>query len=91
MDYPEDDYEFAGLYGMHDMFALNQFLANSNKFFIFKSEFKGQHRIYVTDISTRKVKMLRIPNVTKSNIRCGNYRLMGVFEDTIIVNYSEPT
>ena len=35
--------------------------------------------------------MLRIPNVTKPNLRVGDYSLMRIFEDTIIINYNEPS
>jgi len=66
-----------------------QFVADSNKFFLFESEFKGQHRIYFLDTTTKEVKMLRIPKVTKANLRLGSYQLMRVFEDTLVINYSE--
>lgn len=36
--------------------------------------------------------MLRVPNVTDaSDLRKGDYTLMRVFEDTLIVSYSEPS
>ena len=72
-EYPSDDQEFAGLYGYNDTYTQAQFLADSNKFFMFESEFKGQHRIYIIDTTTKEIKMLRIPNVTKSNLRLGDY------------------
>ena len=86
---PNDDQEFAGLYGYNDTFSPARFIADSAKFFLFTSELKGQHRIFVLDTTTKEVKMLRIPNVTDAeNLRSGEYSLMRIFEDTLIVNYS---
>ena len=48
-------------------------------------------RIFIVDTLTKEVKMLRIPGVTNSNLRLGNYTLMRIFEDTMVVNYSEPS
>lgn len=64
-----------------------QFLANSDRFFIFQSEVKGQHRIFVTDIVTKEVGLLKIQGVTTENLREGDFALMRVYEDTIIVNH----
>ena len=86
---PSDQQEFAGLYGYNDTYMQANFLAESPKFFLFTSELKGQHRIFVLDTTTKTVKMLRIPGVTDSNnLRFGDYTLMRCFEDTMIVNYS---
>ena len=87
-EYPSDEQEFCGLYGYNDTYAQAQYLADSNKFFLFASEFKGQHRIFLQDTSTKEVKMLRIPNVTPANLRHGDYGLMRVFEDTLIVSFA---
>ena len=36
--------------------------------------------------------MLRIPGVTNSdNLRQGEYALLRIFEDTLVLNYTEPT
>ena len=63
---------------------------NSSKFYVFQSHFKGQERVFVVDTSTCQVKMVRLPGVThEQNLRVGNYSLMSLFEDTLILSYSE--
>lgn len=90
-EYPSDDQEFAGLYGYNDTYSQAQFLHDSSKFFIFSSEFKGQHRIFLIDTTTRQTRMLKIPGVTNDDdLRVGDYMLMRIFEDTLVINYSTP-
>jgi len=45
--------EFAGLYGYNDTYSKAQFLNESNKFYVLQGEFKGQHRVYLVDTTTR--------------------------------------
>ena len=64
----------------------------SSKFFIFQSEIKGQHRVYIADTTTSQVKMVRIPGVTQEEtLRVGDYTMISMFEDTLILKYSEVT
>lgn len=39
--YPKDDEHFCGLYGYNMTYTPCRFLGNSNKFYLFSSEFKG--------------------------------------------------
>jgi len=67
-----------------------KYLHNSNRFFILQSEFKGVERISVVDMVTKEVRMLKIPNQTCDQaLRQGDYILMQVFEDTLVINYSD--
>ena len=90
--YPQDDTEYAGLYGYNDTYSKAQYMHQSSKFFIFQSEIKGQHRVYIADTTTSQVKMVRIPGVTQEEtLRVGDYTMISMFEDTLILKYSEVT
>jgi len=89
-EYPADDAEFAGLYGYNDTYSQGQFLVDSKKFFFTQSQVKGLDRLFFVDTDGKKVRMLRIPGIS-SEARAGSHVLLRVFEDTLVVRYSEMT
>lgn len=55
-----------------------------------ESDFKGSGRVFLVDVETKETKMLRIPGVTDgSDLRRGEYTLLRVFKDTLIITYSD--
>ena len=86
-EYPGDDVEFCGLYGF--FFFSNKFLDESKRFFIIESEVKGTARIFIVDVETKKVKMIRNLGGISTDLRRGDYTLLSAFKDTLIVRYTD--
>jgi hypothetical protein len=49
-EYPKEDGVFCGLYGYNMTYSNCNFIANSNRFYLFVSEFMSQGRIYIADL-----------------------------------------
>ncbi len=62
------------------------FLGTSNRFAVFESPFKGQHRVYLVDLETREVRWLNF--LHKESVFDGDYELQRVYKNTIVVRYS---
>ena len=56
--YPKDTDEFAGLFGYNQDLISCGFIGNSNKYALYCSPFKGQHRPYVIDVESKEIKWL---------------------------------
>ena len=54
-----------------------------------ESEIKGSSRIYLVDVDSKEIKMLRIPGVTGIDLRKGDYTVLKVLKDTLIVTYTD--
>jgi len=87
-EYPADDAEFAGLYGYNLTYTHAGFLNDSNRYYLISSEMKGQERIYIADVESKQVKMLRLADSDKTS-RVGNYTLLRKFKDLVLLKYSE--
>ena len=86
-EYPGDDAEFSGLYGF--FFFTNRFIDESKRFFLVESTVKGTDRIFIVDVETKEVKMLRSIGDTGADLRRGNYILLAAYKDTLIVKYTD--
>ena len=76
-EYPEDGEEYSGLYGYHMTYASSDFLGNSNRYYLFMSEFKAQSRLFCADLSNPgEVKFIDFLN--KSESREGDYTLLAL-------------
>ncbi len=53
------------------------FLGTSNRFAVFESPFKGQHRVYIVDLETNDVKWLNFLN--KDSVFDGDYELQRLY------------
>lgn len=86
-EYPSDEEEFAGLYGYNMTYLQSGFLKGSNRFYVFPSDFKGQHRIYLVDYETKEVKWLNFLSKSKDSQLEGDYDLLRKFEDCLMLSY----
>ena len=62
------------------------FLGTSNRFAVFESPFKGQHRVYIVDLETNEVKWLNFLN--KDSVFDGDYELQRLYQNNLIIRYS---
>ena len=53
------------------------------------SEVKGVGRVFLVDVETKEIKMLRVPGVPTGGARRGHYDLLRAYKDTLIVKYSD--
>ena len=55
---------------------------------MFQSEFKGQTRLYITDLDSKEVKFLNFLDKKPEDYFQGDYEIMRIFEDTLVLKYS---
>lgn len=84
--YPKKEDDFAGIFGYNQSLISMNFLGTSNRFAVFESPFKGQHRVYLVDLETREVRWLNF--LHKESVFDGDYELQRVYKNTIVVRYS---
>eukprot|EP00347_Sterkiella_histriomuscorum_P007160 403350033 len=89
--YPKEGQDFVGLFGYNQSYIHSGFLGESNRYALFESTFKGQERLYVTDIDTKEVRWLNFLNKQGESAMDGEYELHRTFEDTLIIKYSNHT
>jgi hypothetical protein len=66
------------------------FLGNSNRYYAFMSEFKGQNRLYVADLENKgEVRWINFLGKTKEQYRQGEYGLLGLHGNVAIVRYNQ--
>lgn len=86
-EYPSDQEEFCGLFGYQMTYTHANFLGKNNNFFVFESEFKGQGRLYVTDLAGN-IKWLNFLKKDPSNYREGHYSLLRLKGNMAVVYFS---
>ena len=64
------------------------FIGTSNRFIVFDSPFKAQHRIYAVDLETKEVKWIDFLNKSGVDALHGDYELQRVYKDTLIIRFS---
>ncbi len=83
--YPKQEDTFAGIFGYNQSLISMNFLGSSNRFALFETPFKGQHRVYLVDLETKALKWLNLLDKEPFN---GDYELQRLYKDTAVVRFS---